>query len=443
MPQAAPLIRQQARLDALVHRLERLDARIKQAPGQLALDLSGSAKPAAGTKGERCGDGWIPRSKTCRKGQGGEKRLHPLFQETLRRKAEEQQAAARKPAPTAADAAAITLGDDGPRLNGLAPTKALGSGAFGSTYQFDTPDGPVVVKVNGLKMGDPAETDPGVTLDQQRENFARREFDNLKRAHAAGLAPEPIGNLVHLPDGRWGFAYKMLPGNKLTDSHNTVDLTPQAAQALERPQAAQRYVSGAIQLARRQAETGIIHGDLHGGNILVAPDGTPSLVDWAMTNKATNPWNLSQRSAAQRAMDEGYGLTPLLSAGAGSPALIDAAQAVAQFTYPWEERARNAERAFKGVIDAHDFEWEDKNADRDFKPGEFRDLMVEANRITREEGLPYALALRDPRVGLEAPLTPEVLARAAAARDAIFNQTDLDDMRQAIDRRFGTLEPAR
>jgi hypothetical protein len=47
------------------------------------------------------------------------------------------------------------------------------------------------------------------------------------------------------------------------------------------------------------------------------------------------------------------------------------------------------------------------------------------------------MALRDPRVGLEAPLTPEVLARAAEARDAIFGQSDLNEMRRELDRRFG------
>jgi hypothetical protein len=427
------------RLDLLEahHWLARLDARVKQAPGQLALELGGKGK------GQPCGQGWIPANKVCRiggEGQEGKKPLHPLFEEARRRKAALEQAAASGPAPAAAAGAfAISLEDGEPRLAGRAPTRKLGTGAFGTTYQFDTPEGPVVVKVNSLKMGDPAETDPGVGLSQQRENVARREFANLKKAHAAGLAPEPIGEVTQLEDGRWSLGYRMLQGSKLTEDHRTIELTPEAAKTLKDPQAASRYVSGAIQIARRQADSGIIHGDLHGGNILVSPDGTPRLVDWAMTNQAGNPWNLPQRSAAQRAMDEGYGLTPLLTAASGSPALLDAAQTVARFTYPWEERARNAERAFKAVIDAHDFEWEDKNADREFGPNEFRDLMVKANRIKREEGVPYELALRDPRVGLEAPLTTEVLARAAAARDALFGHSDLDEMRQAIDRRFGAV----
>jgi uroporphyrinogen-III decarboxylase len=41
------------------------------------------------------------------------------------------------------------------------------------------------------------------------------------------------------------------------------------------------------------------------------------------------------------------------------------------------------------------------------------------------------------RIPVDVWLTPEVLAQAAAARDAIFGQSDLDQMRRELDRRFG------
>lgn len=428
----------------------RLDAgrRRREAPGQLALDLTGGG--ATGVRGpgggERCGEGWIDPNKTCRKGaaamapRAGPNRFMQLHQETQARKARE---AAERQAQAAANAAAIgkgeiTIDEAGgePRYRGQKPTRSLGSGAFGKTYQIETPDGPVVVKVNSLTMGDPAENDPRVGLAEQRENVARRELRNLQRAHAAGLGPEPIGDVVQLPDGRWSLAYRMQPGFKLTTSHNSVDLTPEAVAILWDAKAATRYVAGALQLARRQADSGLIHGDLHGGNILVSPDGTPSLIDWAMTREAPNPWNLSERSAAMRAIDEGYALRPLVEISGQR----SRAEEMGKILSSYSRRAEAAEKAYKAVVDAYDLDWEAANEDKvgvKFEPGEFHRRMVEANRIKREEGMPYGMALRDPRVGLEPPLTPDVLARAAAARDAIFGQSDLDEMRRELDRRFG------
>jgi hypothetical protein len=439
----------QVRIDALK---QRFDARRRQeAPGQMALDLTGGG--ASGGRGpgggEPCGAGWIDPRDTCRKGAAAVQpaatpnRLMQLHQETQARKVRE---AAERKARNAATAAAgkgeITLEADGgePRFRGQPPVRSLGSGAFGKTYQFDTADGPVVVKVNSLTMGDPAEDDPRVGLAEQRENVARRELRNLQRAHAVGLGPKPIGDVVHLPDGRWSLAYRMLRGSKLTPSHQTVDLTPEAAATLSDPKAAARYVAGALQLARRQADSGLIHGDLHGGNILVGPDGTPALIDWGQVRESPNPWNEGTRSAAMKASDEGYALIPLLSLAGQAQRLPAAAKGLSEIVATARERARDAELAFKRVISAHDLAWEETNEDQvgvKFEPGEFRRRIVEANRIKREEGMPYDMALRDPRVGLEPPLTPEVLARAAAARDAIFGQSDLDRMRRELDRRFG------
>jgi hypothetical protein len=389
----------------------------------------------------QCGDGWISPDKTCRKGKGAQKPLHPLFQETMRRRAAEAAAAAASP-PAAArgGGSAITLEDGEPQFMGRAAVRNLGSGAFGTTYQFDTDDGPVVVKVNGLKMGDPAETDPGVTLDQQRENVARREFSNLQRAHAAGIGPEPLGDVVQLPDGRWSLAYRMLPGAKLTPSHQTLDLTSAAMQTLQEPGASGRYVAGAVQLARRQAEAGFTHGDLHGGNILVGPDGTPSLIDWAMTRESRESFNPGKPSPAARAADETYALIPLLSFAGQAPGVRDAIVAASTLAAAYREKAHEAQAAYRQVIQAWDMEWEEANEQELIEKmpnDEWRRRMVEANRLKKEEGMPYELALRDARVGLEAPLTPEVLARAAAARDAIFGQSELEQMRRELDQRFG------
>jgi hypothetical protein len=141
-----------------------------------------------------------------------------------------------------------------------------------------------------------------------------------------------------------------------------------------------------------------------------------------------------------KATDEGYALIPLLSMAGQAQRLSEAAKGVSELVAIAREKARDAEMAFGRVIAAHDLAWEEANEEKvgaKLEKGEFRRRMVEANRLKREEGMPYDMALRDPRVGLEAPLTPEVLARAAEARDAIFGQRELDEMRRELDRRFG------
>ena len=172
----------------------------------------------------------------------------------------------------------------------------------------------------------------------------------------------------------------------------------------------------------------------------MAPDGTPNLIDWGQVRESPNPWNQGTRSPALKASDEGYALIPLLSMAGQARFLPETAKGISEVVAAARERARDAEIAFGRVIADHDLAWEEANEDKvgvKFEPGEFHRRMVEANRIKREEGMPYDMALRDPRVGLEPPLTPEVLARAAAARDAIFGQSDLDEMRRELDRRFG------
>jgi hypothetical protein len=56
-------------LDGLEDRLERLDARRKEAPGQMGLDFTGSGQGPGG--GEPCGNSWIDPNKECHKGAGG------------------------------------------------------------------------------------------------------------------------------------------------------------------------------------------------------------------------------------------------------------------------------------------------------------------------------------------------------------------------------------
>jgi hypothetical protein len=73
-PSVAEMNRRASVVGRAVSLQDRIDAvrRQVQSPGQLALDLSGGAATAANQSGngEPCGQSWISRDKTCRKGQG-------------------------------------------------------------------------------------------------------------------------------------------------------------------------------------------------------------------------------------------------------------------------------------------------------------------------------------------------------------------------------------
>lgn len=61
----------QTQLHELEQQLERLDARVKESPGQIGLDFTAAPKPAkAKGKGQPCGQGWIAPTDTCHK-EGG------------------------------------------------------------------------------------------------------------------------------------------------------------------------------------------------------------------------------------------------------------------------------------------------------------------------------------------------------------------------------------
>ena len=163
------------------------------------------------------------------------------------------------------------------------------------------PDGPLVVKVDRLNNGDPMETDPSVSRQDQRRNMVERERANMQRAHELGLGPEPVGAVTQLSNGRLAFAYRMQPGSKLGEDHRAIAPTEEAQALLRQPGAMGRYAAGIKRLARAMADSGFEHGDLHGGNILVGPDGSPSLIDWGMakqSDKGQRPLDVARRESS-------------------------------------------------------------------------------------------------------------------------------------------------
>jgi tRNA A-37 threonylcarbamoyl transferase component Bud32 len=416
-------------LEQLEARLERLDARrVRQAPGQMGLDLGGTGKP--------CGEGHIAADLTCHKGGGGgQKPLHPLLQGAKARLEARAAAAAAAEAKLAAAAAkaklaaaqhpaGLVLGQDkqGRLLVNGQPAKQLSKGNYGDTYKVDTPDGPVLVKVDRLNGGDPMERDPSVSRERQRLNMATREVEYLRKAAALGIGPEPLGDVVKLPeDGRLAIAYRMVEGAPLKANPwaNEPD-TEEAAAILAQPGARERLDAGVLRIARAMSDAGLEHGDVHGANIVVKPDGSPVLIDWALAD--TDP----PGAAANRADLEARMLLQMNYYTQTLNRHSPDGEAVANGLAKRADAAVQALRAASELQGKFDLEWEERNLTSEV----FGKAMVEANRLVNQ-GLSYDAAQR--QAGMLPMLTPKVKAATAAARDAIFGAAELQEMRQWVD----------
>jgi hypothetical protein len=413
-------------LDSIEARLARLDARrVKQAPGQGSLDLGGGP----GT-GQPCGESHIAAGYTCHKGGGpaatGMDRFMALHAATQARKQQQAAAAAEQEARLAAakPPAGLALGQDkqGRLLVNGEPAKQLSKGNYGDTYKVDTPDGPVLVKVDRLNGGDPMEKDPSVSREQQRLNMATREVENLRKAAALGIGPEPIGDVVKLPEnGRLAIAYRMVEGAPLKASYRASEPdTEEAAAILAQPGARERLDAGVVRIARAMADAGLEHGDMHGANIVVKPDGSPVLIDWAITSEdppgaAANRGHLEARMLLQMNY---YTQTLNRHSPDG--------EAVANGLARRLDNASQGLRAASELQGTIDMEWEERNL-----TGEgFGEALTKANSLVKQ-GLSYDAAQR--QAGMLPMLTPEMKRATAAARDAIFGDADLAEMRRWID----------
>jgi hypothetical protein len=409
------------RLDHVCERIARLDARIRQAPGQLSLDLSGRGK------GQPCGQGWISKDKTCQKGKGSpKKQLNPLFQEAKERREREaaKEAAAQEKAAKAKSPSGLQLGQDsqGQLLVNGKPAKRLSQGNYGDTYKVDTPEGPVLVKVDRLNGGDPQEEDPDVSREQQRLNMANRELANLRRAAALGVGPEPIGEVVKLPaDGRFAIAYRMVEGAPLKDSFTSTEPdTPEAAAILAKPGARERLDAGVLRIARVMADAGLDHGDVHGANIVVQPDGSPMLIDWGIGGQD------APGSAAERAQLEARLLLQMNYYTQTLNRHSSTSNRVAEGLAERMDRSTAALRAAGDLQRKYDTEWEEEH----LSPDEWMPRMREASRL-RKQGLSNDEAQR--QAGVLPKVTPEMKMATDRARDAIFSDADLSEMRRWVD----------
>ncbi|MBS1107796.1 MAG: kdkA 1 [Deltaproteobacteria bacterium] len=126
---------------------------------------------------------------------------------------------------------------------------------------------------------------------------AAREWRMLATMHAAGIpVPEPLA-LGALANGDRLLALRWIDGKPLTE-------------ALHDAPAARRALLAALAaLVRRVHETGVVHGDLHAGNILVDTRG-PLLIDWQHARPARAPGDRVRDLARLE-----FSLAPLVSRG--------------------------------------------------------------------------------------------------------------------------------
>jgi tRNA A-37 threonylcarbamoyl transferase component Bud32 len=126
---------------------------------------------------------------------------------------------------------------------------------------------------------------------------AAREWRMLAAMHAAGIpVPEPLA-LGTLENGDRLLALRWIDG------------TPFAEALHDTPAARRDLLAALAALVRRVHETGVVHGDLHAGNVLVGARG-PVLLDWQHARPA--------RTQGQRIRDLArleFSLAPLVSRG--------------------------------------------------------------------------------------------------------------------------------
>jgi hypothetical protein len=130
--------------------------------------------------------------------------------------------------------------------------KELGSGSYGTVYA----KGDLAVKVG--KIEDP-------------------EIEGGKMAHSLGLGPKILGHKV--TDSEGILVQERVRGISLAKVEEWADHMPKS------------FLTSVVNnLARAEAvaeEGGIMHGDYHGGNVVVGKDGSVKMIDWAFHQMAS------------------------------------------------------------------------------------------------------------------------------------------------------------
>ena len=401
---------QAAALDSLELRIERLDARRKSDPGQMDL-FGGGGGPGTG---KPCGESHIAAPLECHKGGGG------------------GLAVATTPATTAAPS--ITLAADGaPLFNGKPAKKKLGEGCFGTTYLIDLPDGGQgVAKLDKIKNRSPFATNPNPSSGEkveERLQMVQREIDMQRAAHRLGIAAEVLGDVQKLSDGRYGFIYRFEPGEPLMNrpvETMQYERNPKADEILRNDRNRANTYESIARFSRLVAEGGIDHNDLNPSNVLISPDGTVKIIDWALAERTTNPdplklaeiesWalgTLSQNSGVLGTFRKGNGKIKMGVDGFVNDDVRD--------------RISRARRARTDFYEPRLIEFESglSESQRAAASKEMRRLRDQEGMGIREAGI---------KVGLYPPIDDAYRAQEAAAVARHWSADHLRRMRRSIDK---------
>lgn len=397
-----------AALDSLELRLERLDARRKADPGQMDL-FGGGGGPGTG---KPCGESHIAAPLECHKGGGGEPAT----------------------ATPSAAAPAITLADDGtPLFNGKPPIKALGEGCFGTTYLIELPGGGFgVAKLDKIKNRSPFATNPnpsGGEKVEERLQMVQREVNMQRAAHQLGIAAEVLGDVQKLSDGRYGFIYRFEPGEPLMNrpvETMQYERNPKADEILRNDRNRANTYESIARISRLMAEGGIDHNDLNPSNVLIAPDGSVKIIDWALAEMTSNPDPLKMaeiESWALGTLSQNSGVLGTFRKGNGKIKM-----GVDGFVNDdVRDRISRARRARTDFYEPRLIEFESglSESQRAAASKEMRRLRDQEGMGIREAGI---------KVGLYPPIDDAYRAQEAAAVARHWSPDHLRRMRRSIDK---------
>jgi hypothetical protein len=261
--------------------------------------------------------------------------------------------------------------------------------------------------------------------------MVHREHAAMAKAHQLGLAPKPIGEVQKLPDGRLAFAYEFVDGVKVWKDHREARMTKEAFGLLEQPGMRAKVAAEVGRIARTMADAGFEHGDAHGGNVILGSDGKVTLIDWGYSNKAKETSARSKAEIELRTtsiLGEQLGVIGPIDMRAGRGGVKEK---ISGAILNFQRRITDARREGDKVIRNYERDWDAMPQNVVDDPLE---ALTQANRLVREKGITFREA--EGMVGLEAPLTPAINAKAAAAMDAAFGDRQLQLVRRLLDTHY-------
>src|SRR5215470_16568555 len=152
-----------------------------------------------------------------------------------------------------------------PRIGKYTLEKVLGAGSFGEVYQAFDPDLQKYVAIKKLKVLTDQQTDVSVQFTREARDTSKLAHQNIVTVHGFG---------VDEADGGPYLVMELLEGQTL---RHMIRKGP--AMTLVEKLEIMHQVAEGLQFAHAR---GVIHRDIKPANIMVLPDGTAKVMDFAV-----------------------------------------------------------------------------------------------------------------------------------------------------------------